>query len=299
MGDRYLFLGALISGALHTGLFLAFSSVSLSEVKEPPKKVVVVSLANLSVSKGSPGPKGPAHESFQVSTNPYLSYLKAKEEERRRELRKQEKRLREQEKKELKKQEKKRKKKRKKLRKREKKTALRAVKKKKKVLKKTPKKVAKVVKKEPPPPAPPKTAEESGGSSSTSSSSGSVASGAPPKASAPPAGGGGGGGGGSKVAMAGYGRGFVSQNYALIVQLIREHIEYPFIARKMGWQGKVVVGIELSPSSCEGVKLVKSSGFSILDQSALSTVKKLCPRFPKPAQGKVLVKVPIAFRLTD
>jgi len=89
---------------------------------------------------------------------------------------------------------------------------------------------------------------------------------------------------------------FVKENLEKIRKYIMENIKYPYIARKMGWQGKVIVEIVLSGKGCEHIKLVKSSGYRILDKNALETVSKVCGKFPKP-QRKVSVKVPISYRL--
>lgn len=75
---------------------------------------------------------------------------------------------------------------------------------------------------------------------------------------------------------------------------------YPLVARRMGYQGKVVLNVEVLADGRAGeVKLQTSSGFEILDKSALQTVKtwKFSPatRFGRPITQWVLV--PIKFSL--
>jgi len=89
---------------------------------------------------------------------------------------------------------------------------------------------------------------------------------------------------------------FIKENLEKIRKYIVENIKYPYIARKMGWQGKVIVEITLSEKGCEYIKLFKSSGHRILDKNVLETVSKVCEKFPKP-QRRVNLKVPISYRL--
>lgn len=76
---------------------------------------------------------------------------------------------------------------------------------------------------------------------------------------------------------------------------------YPEIARKRGWEGLVLLTVSVSADGhAEEVQIKASSGYGILDERALETVKKW--RF-SPAQrgGRAVaatVDVPLRFRLT-
>ncbi|MBU1213662.1 MAG: energy transducer TonB [Gammaproteobacteria bacterium] len=77
---------------------------------------------------------------------------------------------------------------------------------------------------------------------------------------------------------------------------------YPLVARRMGYQGKVVLNVEVLAEGRAGeVKLQTSSGFDILDKAALQTVKtwKFSPakRFGQPVTQWFLV--PIKFSLEE
>ncbi|GAB4115460.1 MAG: hypothetical protein Fur0026_01350 [Sideroxydans sp.] len=77
---------------------------------------------------------------------------------------------------------------------------------------------------------------------------------------------------------------------------------YPLVARRMGYQGKVVLNVEVLAEGRAGeVKLQSSSGYDILDQAALQTVKtwKFSPakRFGQPVTQWFLV--PIKFSLEE
>lgn len=77
---------------------------------------------------------------------------------------------------------------------------------------------------------------------------------------------------------------------------------YPMVARRMGYNGKVILNVEVLAEGKAGqVLLHQSSGYEILDKSALQTVKtwKFSPakRFGQPVTQWFLV--PIKFSLED
>lgn len=77
---------------------------------------------------------------------------------------------------------------------------------------------------------------------------------------------------------------------------------YPMIARREGYEGTVLMNVEvLSSGDCGRVEIIKSSGYSILDEAALKSVRKW--KF-KPARLRstlvtVWVEIPIRFDLED
>lgn len=77
---------------------------------------------------------------------------------------------------------------------------------------------------------------------------------------------------------------------------------YPMVARKMGWEGRVILNVEvLAEGACGGVNVFRSSGREVLDNAAISTVKSW--RFtPARHAGRAVTqwfKVPINFSLED
>ncbi len=75
------------------------------------------------------------------------------------------------------------------------------------------------------------------------------------------------------------------------------YLTYPPIARRMGWEGTVVVSFVLTPEGkVEESKVEKSSGFELLDRNALKVVMLASKDFPKPKR-RVVVEVPIVYRL--
>jgi len=90
---------------------------------------------------------------------------------------------------------------------------------------------------------------------------------------------------------------FLKEKLSVISSIIQKNISYPPLARKMGWEGKVIICIHLrSDGTLEDVKIEKSSGYELLDRNALETVKKVAHLFPKPPVD-VIVRLPVSYKL--
>lgn len=77
---------------------------------------------------------------------------------------------------------------------------------------------------------------------------------------------------------------------------------YPVLARRMGWQGRVVLNVEVTASGWPGqIKLQQSSGHDVLDNTALQAVRGW--RFEPARQGGQAVAkwflIPIPFILKE
>jgi protein TonB len=105
--------------------------------------------------------------------------------------------------------------------------------------------------------------------------------------------GGGGGGGASAEQLK---MRYLSEHFAYIKDIIQQNITYPQRARRMGWQGKVVASfVILENGQAAGIKIAQSSGFPVLDNNVVATIKEVAP-FPKPPVQAEL-HVPIIYRL--
>ncbi len=86
------------------------------------------------------------------------------------------------------------------------------------------------------------------------------------------------------------------EHFIYIRELITKHLVYPPLARKMNWSGKVVVSFTVAEDgSANKIRVTETSGFPILDKSALDTIRKVAP-FPKPPVRAEIV-VPINFKM--
>lgn len=75
---------------------------------------------------------------------------------------------------------------------------------------------------------------------------------------------------------------------------------YPETARRSGWEGKVIVRVEVSAEGVPtSVTLAKSSGYGVLDQAALRSVKgwRFQPRTIGGVAMEGVVEVPVSFSL--
>jgi periplasmic protein TonB len=68
------------------------------------------------------------------------------------------------------------------------------------------------------------------------------------------------------------------RNYLLgeLQTRLSKHLTYPNRARRRGWQGNVMLGLHIDENGqFNNVRLIHSSGYSLLDNSALSAIAKL------------------------
>jgi TonB family protein len=89
---------------------------------------------------------------------------------------------------------------------------------------------------------------------------------------------------------------FVAAHFRFIRDKIFRNLNYPALARRMGWSGKVTVTFTVCvDGSVEDVAVTKSSGYPVLDRNAVETVRKSCP-LPKPPLKTAFV-MPIVYQL--
>jgi len=86
-------------------------------------------------------------------------------------------------------------------------------------------------------------------------------------------------------------------DFAWVRHAIQNAIAYPATARRMGWEGKVVVAFHLLPDgSVRDVRVVQGSGHAALDRGAIEAVRNASP-FPRsPVEAEVIT--PVVYRLT-
>ena len=90
---------------------------------------------------------------------------------------------------------------------------------------------------------------------------------------------------------------YVKAHFIYIKKIIEKNIKYPPMARRMGWQGKVVVSfIVCSNGEVENLQVVESSGHAQLDKNALQAVKRVEP-FPRPPVRVKLI-LPVTYKIT-
>jgi len=105
------------------------------------------------------------------------------------------------------------------------------------------------------------------------------------------------GGGGSSYNLEKLREKYLLEKLSIISKMVQNNISYPYIARKMGWEGKAVVSFVLTKEGkINFLSIEKSSGYEILDKNAMETIKKTSKYFPLPPVD-VKIKLPISYKL--
>jgi protein TonB len=86
-------------------------------------------------------------------------------------------------------------------------------------------------------------------------------------------------------------------------KLLSANFSYPPLARKRGWEGEVRLGLRLEPDGrVTHIHIVKSSGFAILDKSALNSAQELglAPAAARWLRGDWFdLILPVRYQLND
>ena len=87
----------------------------------------------------------------------------------------------------------------------------------------------------------------------------------------------------------------------LLANAISKYKQYPKLAQVRGWQGIVIVEIEMSPTGAVLSMIIKkSSGYEVLDAEAMQMIQRAMP-LPQPPESlkskNFTVLVPVSFQL--
>jgi protein TonB len=117
-----------------------------------------------------------------------------------------------------------------------------------------------------------------------------------------------GGGGSETAASSGAGAGvgpadeaslrtaYVNEYFLFIKERIVRNLVFPPAARRMGWSGKVLISfVVCRDGQVSEIRIVESTGYPVLDRSAVDTIRKVAP-FPK-APVEAELTMPIVYRL--
>ena len=80
------------------------------------------------------------------------------------------------------------------------------------------------------------------------------------------------------------------------------HPEYPMIARKKGWQGKLLLNVHVSKDgNVININVVKTSGFEILDKISVKTIRdwKFTPARIGGKNVEDSLNIPVSFKLIN
>jgi protein TonB len=89
---------------------------------------------------------------------------------------------------------------------------------------------------------------------------------------------------------------YLKAHFSYIKEHIHKQIIYPATAKKMGWEGKVIVSFIISSEgNARNIMISKSSGHEILDDNAANAIKRASP-FPKPPVEAQII-IPVLYQL--
>ncbi|MBZ0155340.1 MAG: TonB family protein [Alphaproteobacteria bacterium] len=89
---------------------------------------------------------------------------------------------------------------------------------------------------------------------------------------------------------------YLREHFAYIRDRVIKGLSYPAVAKRKGWEGRVVLSFSVAGDGSVGtVKIVQSSGREVLDQGALEAVRRASP-FPRPPVEAEVV-LPVVYQL--
>jgi protein TonB len=98
------------------------------------------------------------------------------------------------------------------------------------------------------------------------------------------------------TASEGLKQGYLKEHFAYIRNIVQKKLSYPKIARKMGWEGKVLISFVVCRDGyARDIMIKEGSGFELLDKNAIAAVQMASP-FPKPPIEAQLI-IPISYSL--
>lgn len=79
--------------------------------------------------------------------------------------------------------------------------------------------------------------------------------------------------------------------------------KYPLLARKRGWQGEVLLALDINPrGKIAQVMIQRSSGYKVLDRNAVRTFERigeLSPELKSSLAREHRLSIPVVYKLTD
>ena len=88
---------------------------------------------------------------------------------------------------------------------------------------------------------------------------------------------------------------------SIIYKQLNNHFTYPKIAQKRNWQGQVIISFRLNrDGNIQNIKIMHSSGYGILDQAAVASLKKVgqLPQITTLLNSGMEIQMPIIYQLT-
>jgi len=89
---------------------------------------------------------------------------------------------------------------------------------------------------------------------------------------------------------------YLRKHFGYIRTMIMNKLQYPPIARRKGWSGKLKISFLVDEDgSVNDIKVISGSGHTILDKNAVDAVKQIAPLPSPPVRAEIIM--PITYRL--
>jgi protein TonB len=89
---------------------------------------------------------------------------------------------------------------------------------------------------------------------------------------------------------------YIAAQYGIIRDKVYRALSYPEYAQEEGWQGTVRIGFLVNrDGTVDSIRVLKSSGFSLLDNDAVKAIRRAAP-FPY-APARLQIILPVVYRL--
>lgn len=95
------------------------------------------------------------------------------------------------------------------------------------------------------------------------------------------------------------------RNYLLgeLQSRLNRYLSYPVLARRRGWQGEVMIAFDINVGGqLNNVRLAQTSGYSVLDRSAVNAINKLEKIYLPDTLGRLQameLKLPVRYQLHE
>jgi protein TonB len=87
--------------------------------------------------------------------------------------------------------------------------------------------------------------------------------------------------------------------YAKVINELARHFYYPTMARRHGWEGRVLLGFHVGQDGrMRDPRVLHSSGYGVLDEAALNSLRKV-ERVVGQDSAPLDMQIPVVYRLTD
>ena len=85
---------------------------------------------------------------------------------------------------------------------------------------------------------------------------------------------------------------YIDENFIYIKELIARNLAYPHLARRLKWQGIVLVSfVVMKDGLVKNIQIERSSGRKILDEHAVETVQRTLPFPNPPVEAKIILPI--------